>query len=276
MTWWPKIQQNPIITLTSDFGLDDPFVGIMKGVIYSITGQVRIIDITHGISAHDVLHAAVVIQSSYSYFPRGSVHVVVVDPGVGGTRHPLLVITETGYFVGPDNGIFSAIYKNSRQVDCIKLTASKYFKHPVSQTFHGRDIFGPVAAWLSRGVEPKELGQFITDPVEIQLPFPRRLGTDKLVGTILCSDKFGNIVTNISSKEFKSLFCKKDFKLLINGHLINRMYFSYAEAKQKEIFAIWGSSGLLEISSNQNFAAKLLKVKPYDSFEVEINLQEKG
>ena len=276
MIWWPKIQQNPIITLTSDFGLDDPFVGIMKGTIHSISSEVRIVDITHGISAHDVMHAALVIQSSYCYFPKGSVHVVVVDPGVGSTRHPLLVITEKGYFVGPDNGVFSAIYKNSDRIEFIKLTASKYFQHPISQTFHGRDIFAPVAAWLSRGLDPKKLGQFITKPVKLQLPYPRILGTDKVEGTILYSDRFGNILTNIPYTEFKKYFCKKDFKLFVNGHLIDRMYPSYAVAKQKEIFAIWGSSGLLEIACYQGSAANVLNVKPYDNFEVELNFQERG
>jgi len=275
MIWWPEIQQNPIITLTSDFGLDDSFVGIMKGTILSISGTVRIVDITHGISAHDVMHAALVIQSSYSHFPKGSIHVVVVDPGVGSTRHPLLVITERGYFVGPDNGVFSAIYKNSDRIEFIKLTASEYFQHPISQTFHGRDIFAPVAAWLSRGLDPKKLGQFMTKPVKLSLPSPRVLDTDKVEGTILYSDRFGNILTNISYTEFKKYFCKEDFKLFVNGHLIDRMYPSYSEAKQKEIFAIWGSAGLLEIACYRESAANVLNVKPYDNFEVEINFQER-
>ena len=277
MVWWPKVQQNPIITLTSDFGLDDPFVGMMKGTIHSISSKVRIVDITHGILAHDVIQAALVIQSSYSHFPKGSIHVVVVDPGVVSARHPLLAITEKGYFVGPDNGVFSAIYKNCDQIEFIKLTTPEYFQHPISQTFHGRDIFGPVAAWLSQGLDPKKLGQFMTKPVKLPLPSPRIIpGTDKVEGTILYSDRFGNILTNIPYTEFKQSFCKRDFRLVINGHLIDKMYPSYTAAKQKEIFAIWGSFGLLEIACYQESAASVLNVKPYDNFEIKINVFEKS
>ena len=158
MEWRPEIGSNPVITLTTDFGVDDPYVGMMKAVILSIAPEVRIVDLTHGIGSHDVMEAALVIASGYAYFPKGAIHVVVVDPGVGSSRRPLLVVTEEGYFVAPDNGVLSRIYAGSSRVACLELTATRFFHHPVSQTFHGRDVFAPVAAWLSRGVEPVQFG----------------------------------------------------------------------------------------------------------------------
>ena len=271
MKWRPKVGSKPIITLTSDFGLDDPFVGMMKAVIVSIAPEARIVDLTHGIRSHDVMEAALVIQSSYSYFPKGSIHVVVVDPGVGSRRRPLLATTESGYFIAPDNGVLSEVYAGSSQLACTELTASNFFQHPVSQTFHGRDIFSPVAAWLSRGLEPEQFGKSVREVVKLCLPPVRQLGRGRVGGAVLRVDKFGNLVTNIRAEAFKDLLQQNKFRLRVGGQWIDRLCSSYAEAQGREPFAIWGSFGLLEISCNQDSAAKRLQVGPYDELEVDID-----
>lgn len=270
MKWRLKVGSKPIITLTTDFGLDDPFVGMMKAVILSIAPEARIVDLTHGIRSHDVMEAALVIRSSYSYFPRGSIHVVVVDPGVGSQRRPLLATTENGYFIAPDNGVLSEIYAGSSPVACVELTASKFFQHPVSQTFHGRDIFSPVAAWLSRGIQPERFGKPVREVVRLRLPPIRQLGRGRVGGTVLRVDKFGNLVTNIRAEGFKDLLQQNKFRLQIGGRWVDRLCSSYAEAQGREPFAIWGSFGLLELSCNQDSAAKRLQVGPYDEFEIDI------
>ncbi len=270
MQWRPKIGSEPIITLTSDFGVDDPFVGMMKGVILSTAPDTRVVDITHGIRSHDVMEAALVIRSSYSYFPKGSIHVVVVDPGVGSRRRPLLAITESGYFIAPDNGVLSEVYAGSSRLACLELTASKYFQHPVSQTFHGRDVFSPVAAWLSRGIDPRRFGKPVQELTKLHLPSVRQLSRGRLGGAVLRVDKFGNLITNIRSEEFEGLLQPSKFKLRIGGQWINRLYSSYAEAEGREPFVIWGSFGLLEIACNQDSAASRLKVGVYDKLELSI------
>ena len=270
MQWRPEIGSKPIITLTSDFGVDDPFVGMMKAVILAIAPDVSIVDLTHGIHSHDVMEAALVIRSSCSYFPKGSIHVVVVDPGVGSRRRPLLVITESGYFIAPDNGVLSEIFAGSSRLVGLELTASKFFRHPVSQTFHGRDVFAPVAAWLSRGIDPGRLGKPVQELTRIYLPSVRQLGRGRLGGTVLRVDKFGNLITNIRAEEFEGTLQPSKFKLRIGGQWVDRLYSSYAEAQDQEPFVIWGSFGLLEISCNQDSAAKQLQVGPYDELEVDI------
>src|SRR3990172_4855876 len=140
-----------LITLTTHFGLDDPYVGIMKGVILSIHPNCQIIDITHGIAPQNILTGAIALRTSFHFFPKGTIHVAVVDPGVGGFRRPLLVQTEDYFFVGPDNGILSPALEQERDLRIYHLTQDRFFVKPVSQTFHGRDIFAPVAAWLSKG-----------------------------------------------------------------------------------------------------------------------------
>lgn len=271
MKWRPKICSEPVITLTSDFGSQDPFVGMMKAVILSITTKARIVDVTHGVSSHDVMEAALVIKASYSYFPKGSIHVVVVDPGVGSSRRPLLVVTESGYFLAPDNGVLSEIYSREERFVCLNLTTSRFFHQPLSQTFHGRDIFSPAAAWLSRGIHPSCFGEVASSPVRLCLPRVRKLGKRKFTGNILKVDKFGNVVTNIPAEKFQSVFGATNFQLRIGSQWVTRVYSSYTQAQDQTPFAIWGSFGLLEISCNQASAAKKLNVVPYDEVEIKIN-----
>ena len=268
MEWRPTIGSNPVITLTTDFGVEDPYVGMMKAVILSIAPDVRIVDLTHGIRSHDVTEAALVIGSSYAYFPKGAIHVVVVDPGVGSRRRPLLVATEHGYFVAPDNGVLSHICAGSTRVACLELTATRFFHHPVSQTFHGRDVFAPVAAWLSRGVEPERFGSLVENRVTLRLPEVRESERDGLAGTILRVDKFGNLITNLRAEKYRERLQAGKFTLSIGGHRVHRLCRSYREAKGPEPFVIWGSLGLLEISCNQASAAKRLEAAVHDPFEL--------
>lgn len=268
MEWRPTIGSNPVITLTTDFGVGDPYVGMMKAVILSIAPDVRIVDLTHGIRSHDVTEASLVIGSSHAYFPKGAIHVVVVDPGVGSSRRPLLVATEQAYFVAPDNGVLSEIYAGSTRLACLELTATRFFRHPVSQTFHGRDVFAPVAAWLSRGVEPERFGSPVKNRVALRLPELRQSGRDGLAGTVLRVDKFGNLVTNLRAENYRERLQAGKFMLSIGGHQVRRLCRSYREAEGREPFVIWGSLGLLEISCNQASAAKHLEVSVHDEFEL--------
>jgi S-adenosylmethionine hydrolase len=258
-----------IITLTTDFGLNDPFAGILKGVIHNINQDATIVDITHGISSHDILEAALAIRSSYSYFPPGSIHVVVVDPGVGTSRRPLLLAAGNHLFVGPDNGVFWPIFKAARESIVVHLTHDDYFLKPLSHTFHGRDIFAPVAAWLSKGVDPMEMGELVEAPKALNIPEVRKIGASKLIGTILRIDKFGNLITNLIPADLPSSEGESvPYVFIIGSHRISQFRRSYAGAAAGELFAIWGSSGHLEISINQASAAELLGVKKNQEFDV--------
>ena len=261
----------PIITLTTDFGLGDPYVGVMKGVILSIAPDAAIVDITHLIQSHDIVEAALVLRSSYSFFPPGTIHVIVVDPGVGSCRLPILLATEKYFFVGPDNGVLSPVHRLAQQAEIFHLTATEYFLKPVSNTFHGRDIFSPVAAWLSEGIDPMQLGKRISDLQELKIRLVRKIDENRMIGTVLRTDKFGNLITNVSKQELS--LPGKDrvpFVVRIADKTITQLRSSYAEAAPGELFAVWGSSGLLEISVNQASAAEILQASKDQEFVVEL------
>ncbi len=174
-----------VVTFTTDFGLNDPFVGIMHGVVLSIHPETRMVDICHAIPSFNVPDAAWTIAQAYRFFPPRSVHVIVVDPGVGSARRPILAETEDYIFVAPDNGVLSLIEMREPKFTVRHITAERYFLQPVSQTFHGRDIFAPVAAWLSKGVEPAEFGPEVSDHVRLPLPGVERIGENSLRGAVL-------------------------------------------------------------------------------------------
>jgi S-adenosylmethionine hydrolase len=180
----------PIITFTTDFGPNDHFVGTMKGVVLSLNPTAQMVDICNSVYSFDVLDGALTIGSSYKYFPAGTVHVVVVDPGVGSQRRPLLVTTHTYHFIAPDNGVLSMIYDQEERVIVRHITAEHYFLHPVSHTFHGRDVFAPVAGYVSRGVEPHKIGEEITDFVRFKLPKAQKTPEGALKGVILKAGNF--------------------------------------------------------------------------------------
>src|ERR1039457_7132986 len=242
-----------VVTFTTDFGLHDPFVGIMHGVVLSIHPETRMADICNAIPSFDVLDAAWAIAQSYRFFPPRTVHVIVVDPGVGSARRPILAETDDYIFVAPDNGVLSLIEMREPKLTVRHITADRYFLQPISQTFHGRDIFSPVAAWLSKGVAPAEFGPEISDYVRLPLPAVERIAENSLRGVVIKVDKFGNLITNISELEAPVLFTTTPsaVSILVAGQTITHVCRSYAEGGEDEFFAIVGSSGYLEIAAKQ-------------------------
>ncbi|MFH1242119.1 MAG: SAM-dependent chlorinase/fluorinase [Pseudomonadota bacterium] len=238
-----------IITLTTDFGLRDPYVGIMKGVILSINPEARVIDISHQVTAGNAFQASGLIQEAYPFFPRGTVHVAVVDPGVGGERRPILLDTGEYLFVGPDNGLFWPIIERLTDATVIHLRNEKYFLPKISRTFHGRDIFAPVAAHLSRGVDTREMGTEIRDPVQPQLPRPIRKG-DLLSGQVVRVDHFGNLITNIHRRELEEFLGNETPVIQVGNQTIEGIQKTYNEAGPGEALALIGSSEYLEIAVN--------------------------
>lgn len=248
-----------IITLLTDFGNSDPFVGVMKGVILGINPRVEIVDLCHGVSPQDVLEAAFLLHCSYRYFPRGSIHVVVVDPGVGGKRRPLLAEGNHGYYLAPDNGVLSYLFAAGEIRRVVEITADRYFLHPVSQTFHGRDIFAPVAAHLSRGEGVRRFGRPVTACMRLALPASRKKGDRVVIGSVLRVDRFGNLVTNISAPDLSSLRPERGMKVVIKGRTIHGLVDSYDSLEAGKMGAIVGSSGYLEIFSNSGDTARILR-----------------
>lgn len=238
------------ITLLTDFGSADYFVGAMKGAILSINPDASIVDITHEIPAQDVAAGAFTLLAAYETFPAGTIHVVVVDPGVGSARRPVVVSAFGQFFVGPDNGLFTYLYDRSPSFEVFHITATNYFRHPVSNTFHGRDIFAPVAAALSTGIDPSALGSRITDPIRL---------SQSAEPQIIHIDRFGNLITNITRDVFK-----EGTKLIVNGTVIGAFRNFFGENAGDEPFAIWGSAGFLEIAVNGRSAAEILNVKRGD------------
>jgi S-adenosylmethionine hydrolase len=254
------MSESRIVTFTTDFGLNDPFVGIMHGVVLNIQPDTRIVDICHSIASYDINDGAWSIAQAYRFFPKRTVHVVVVDPGVGGARRPIIVETEDYIFVAPDNGVLSLVEAREPKFVVRHVTAERYFLQPVSQTFHGRDVFAPVAGWLSKGVAPAEFGAEISDYVRSPLPAVERVGDDSLRGVVMKVDKFGNLITNIGELDAPQLFGAKvsGISILIAGETVTRICRSYGEGAEGEIFAIVGSSGYLEIAARQASAAEKL------------------
>lgn len=260
-----------LITLTTDFGYKDPFAGMMKGAIYSINDSAIIVDISHGIERQNILEGAFIISNAYRYFPEGTVHVVVVDPGVGSTRRPLLIYSAGHYFVGPDNGIFSMIIEKDRHSMVIEVTEERYFLKDVSSTFHGRDIFAPVAAWLSKGFATGSFGRIIDDFKEIKIPDVEKKQSS-VRGVIIYIDSFGNIITNISSSIVDEVLqpgvLSSNVQVAIYGHKISGIRKCYAETKEGELGAIINSFNLIEIFSYMGNAAQVLNAKKGDVVEM--------
>jgi S-adenosylmethionine hydrolase len=251
------------ITLLTDFGLKDTYVGLMKGVILSVNPDAVIIDITHHVDPHDLIQAAFIIKSSYRYFPAGSVHVIVVDPGVG-SRRAIVALTMMGQtFLAPDNGILTLIVDEGDIDAIVRVENSDYFLKAVSQTFHGRDIFAPVAAHISLGVDLERLGTPIApkDLVLIRIPKPYVGKRDELVGTIVSIDRFGNCITNIDSDclaAFVNVGKSKKLQVAIGQSKIKGLSLNYASASPQSPLAIIGSSGYLEIAVNCGSARRCL------------------
>ena len=249
-----------IVTFTTDFGLNDAFAGTMHGVVLNIHPETRIVDICHAVGSYDILEGAWTIAQGYRFFPPRTAHVVVVDPGVGSKRRPILAETENYFFIAPDNGVLSMVEAREPKFTVRHITSDRYFLSPVSHTFHGRDIFAAVAGWLSKGIDPAEFGPEVTDYVRLPLPTVERIGNNSLRGIVLKVDKFGNLITNIGEQEAPELFATSTprIEILISGETITRVCKSYADGSEGEPFAILGSSGYLEIATRQASAAQKL------------------
>jgi len=262
-----------MITLTTDFGLTEHYVGAMKGVIFSVNPTAQLVEITNAVQSFDVLDGALAISQAYSFFPKDTVHIVVVDPGVGGPRRPIIATAGQYVFVAPDNGVLSLVYEREERVSVRHITSEHYFHHPVSNTFHGRDIFAPVAAYLSKGVDQAKFGEEITDFVRFLAPKPKATAANAWKGIVLKTDKFGNLITNISPKDIPQIFdgSSNQFKITVGKAEISKLYTTYAEGAAGEMFAILGSSGFLEISTNKGAASRVASADK--GSEVSVNIE---
>ena len=251
-----------LATLLTDFGTRDYYVGALKGALLSVSPRAQVVDLTHEIPAHDITAGAFALLAAYDAFPPRTVHVAVVDPGVGSARRPLLVVTRDYFFVGPDNGLFSYVCDREPGARAFHLTNESYFRPAVSSTFHGRDIFAPVAGALLNGVAPAELGAEITDHVRLAPLAPARAADGTLVAYVMHIDRFGNCVTNITRAELPDEACARGIHLQVGAHHIRtfRRFFTESEFVPREIFAIWGSAGFLEIAAARDSAAKMLGI----------------
>jgi S-adenosylmethionine hydrolase len=245
-----------IIALLTDFGTKDYFVAAMKAAIFSINENAKIVDITHEIYAQDVRSANFTLRACYENFPPKTIFVAVVDPGVGSNRRAILVETDGYYFVAPDNGLLSFIYDKETKFRVFELTEVKFFAEKVSRTFHGRDIFAPVAAHLSNGIKPEEFGAETKDFVRLETAKPREISTNKIEAEIIHVDRFGNLVTNLEEKDLH-----ESFTLEICGKTISKLHSFFAEAEAGETFMIFGSAGFLEIVTFRDSAENVLNSK---------------
>jgi len=275
-----------IITLTTDFGLTDAYVATMKGVILSINPEANIVDICHTIKPQNIAEAAFVLSTAYPFFPRGTIHVVVVDPGVGTERRAIILKTPTACFVAPDNGVLSYVVQEylvkprvaasqhlaelGPGLEAVAITKPKYWRSPVGDTFHGRDIFAPVAARLSLGQPPLEFGEKITTLTVLPISKPHKGANGSLVGHILHIDSFGNLITNVNRHDLPE--ARETITVEVGGRLIKGLSRTYAEGQG--LLSLIGSSDYLEISLKEGNASAYLNAKVGD--EVKITTHKGG
>ena len=231
----------------------------LKGVILDIVPEAAVVDITHAVQAFDVLDGALAISQAYSYFPNGTVHVVVVDPGVGTNRRPILASSDGYHFVAPDNGVLSMVYAREERMHVRHITSEHYFRQPVSNTFHGRDIFAPVAAYLAKMVDSHKFGDEIEDYVRFAAPRPKPAGENRFRAVVLKVDRFGNLITNVTPEDAPALFgaTATGFKIVVGNKEITEIRTNYAEGAPGQVFGVLGSMGYLEIVANRAAAAQI-------------------
>ena len=259
----PHLKDFRPIALLTDFGHTDAFAGILKGVILSIHPQARIVDLCHGVSPQDIGHGAHLLDIALDWFPKGTIFCTVVDPGVGTTRRALLVETSDYFLVGPDNGVLWPAAERNGIRRVIHLTRSQYFLSNVSTTFHVRDIFAPVAAHLSAGIDPGKFGQEVTGLIRFSFPEPEPFN-EGLILSIRHIDTFGNICLNITLERFRP-FAEQGFLMRVNEVTISRYCEAYAEAPEKDPFVIADSAGFVEIAVKNGHAASQLDVRKLDT-----------
>jgi len=251
---------NGIITLTTDFGTADWYAGALKGVLLSINPQCRPIDLTHGIPPQDIQAGLQYLAQACPLFPAGTVHIAVVDPGVGSSRRPIIVVTGKHCFIGPDNGLFTGVMQSAASYACIELTNTAFFLEAVSSTFHGRDIFAPVAAHITRGIAPLTMGRLIDDPVMLDIPAPAAGKDGCITGAIVHIDHFGNLITNIAAEAITHM-AHGGIEIACSGSIIRTFCSTYTQACAGELFGMFGSSGMLEISVKNASARLALKAR---------------
>ncbi len=265
------MKRPPVITLLTDFGTADYFVAAVKGVILTRNPLTSIVDITHEIPPQDIEAGAFSLLACYRDFPEGTIHVAVVDPGVGSSRRALVVKAGSQYFVGPDNGLFSYVLDNEPEHKAFQITKGKYLREAASSTFHGRDVFAPVAAALADGVKPSKFGPRIEDAVRLAPLAPNKSEDGRLEGRIINVDRFGNCVTNFTPSDIPDT---ANVTLRVNGRDVEAFRQFYVDedgskageaGANDQVFAIWGSAGFLELSVNGGSAAELLKVTRGDA-----------
>lgn len=246
-----------IITITTDFGRTDPYVAIMKGVILTINPHAKLVDITHEIPAGSILAGAIIIKEAYTWFPRGTIHLCVIDPGVGGSRKPILISADDHLFVGPDNGLFCLLRELKGGITIVHLTEKKYWLKDMSSTFHGRDIFAPVSAYLSRGVKPSLFGQATPELTTLDYPVPYEKN-GRLIGHVIRVDSFGNLITNITEQRLKAFTASRDFVIRVGDITLRQISRSYHDVSRGNFLALIGSSNFLEIAINMGEASQYL------------------
>lgn len=270
------MRKNGIITLTTDFGTTDAYTGAMKGAILGINPDARLVDITHDVPAGDILDGAFVLAGATPYFPKDTIHLAVVDPGVGGERKPILIETENYIFVGPDNGLLLPAAEVDRIKRVIILSNEKYILHEISSTFHGRDIFGPAAAHLSLGVDPSTFGEELKKYVIPEIPAPE-VKNRHIHGQVVHADSFGNLITNITRYDIlKNLpdITDGEIEVSIKGSYIKGISRTYSFVEPGGIAALIGSSGAVEVAVNGGSAANTLGAGVGEA--VTIRVKEEG
>ena len=252
-----------IITLLTDFGLRDHFVAAMKGVMLDLNPDLILVDISHLIPPHDIFSGAFTLGQTYSCFPAGTIHLAVVDPGVGTARKALAVTAGAHFFVAPDNGILSYVFNARENFLAHEITADHYFRKPISSTFHGRDIFAPVAAWMSRDIPLPMFGPLLIKPVRLEIPTPTRVREGIIQATILAADQFGNLITNLVPEDLPAYGAPntRSCKVLAGQREITAFRKTYGEGSSGEVFVVPGSAGYLEIVVRDGSAASVLKLQ---------------
>ena len=259
-----------IITLLTDFGTEDAYVGVMKGAILSINPSAVVVDICHYIDPQDVIEAAYLIKSSYRYFPKGTIHIIVVDPGVGGPRSIVAVELSGHTFLAPDNGVLTLLMDEGEMDTIVRVENTRYFLDSISLTFHGRDIFAPVGAHISKGVPIEKLGPHLgmQELIRLSIPKPYISDKDELIGTIISIDRFGNCISNINENclnKFVKNGSEKRLEIKIGKTVIKRLSHTYTDVEPKRPLAIIGSFGYLEIALNCDNAGRQLNVEKGDT-----------
>jgi S-adenosylmethionine hydrolase len=281
------VASDTIVTLTTDFGTSDAYVGIMKGVILGLAPSARLVDLSHHVRPHDTAHACLLLYSSYRYFPSNTVHLVVVDPGVGTARRPIAVRTQQGFFVGPDNGVFTYVMASAPAHEVVAITNEDCYLPHTSETFHGRDVFAPAAAKLAGGLQFERLGPRVADPITLPVP-ALKIGERRVVGEVLHVDHFGNVITSIGmlkwvggDLELTPAFFGAEgghrvrlqasaARVVIGGNVITGIRRTYSDGITGEPLALVGSMGFLELAVPEGRAASALEVAAGSDVPVEV------